>query len=112
MRIKITDGGKFAHPDPPRGNQILHVSTGEIVEVDDQQGQMIINLGRAEKVADIAQKVTEVVGPTELETPPQVETEAPQVLTSAALEPEEEPSEEQPRRRGRPPGSKNKRKRS
>ncbi len=84
MKIKILRGGNFGHPNPAMYGRNLYTLTGEIVEVDEEQGLMIIRLGRGTEVDK--EKLTEIVGP-ELTEPsaPDIEEEAPK------------------KRRGRPP---------
>jgi hypothetical protein len=89
MRIKITKGGNFAHPNPAfAGRPHLRLDTNEVYDVDEEQGQMIVDLGRAELVPE---REFEVRKAEVIEEPPTITTE------------EEEPPK---KRRGRPPGKK------
>jgi len=91
MRIKITKGGNFAHPNPKyAGRPHLRLDTGKEYDVDDEQGARIIQNGRAELVA--SEREFEVRKAEVVEEPPAAEVE--------------EVIEEPKKRRGRPPGQK------
>jgi DNA helicase TIP49 (TBP-interacting protein) len=90
MQIKITDGGKFAHPNPKFYRRPhLEVQTGDVIEVDDEQGNLIIKLGRAVHIVEDRE--------VEIRAPKEVEIPAAPVI--------EEPPK---KRRGRPPGKRKK----
>jgi hypothetical protein len=92
MQIRITDGGKFAHPNPKFYTRPhLVVKTDDVIEVDDEQGNLIIGLGRAVQIVD--ERLIEVRKAEEVEVPP------------AAQYVEEDPPK---RKRGRPPGKRRK----
>lgn len=75
MKIKITKSGKFGHPDPIRtGHEVLAVFAGDVIEVDDEQGQHIVGTGYAELDEDHSREV-EVVEPEIIEVPEEPEVE-------------------------------------
>lgn len=110
MRVKITKGGTFGHPDPTKYGQVFRANTDEIVEVDEEQGAWLIELGRAvgkkkrkKKEVEIAPPPKEIEDPelhTFEEDPEEIEDPEDLELSSSGCE----PCEEKKRKRGRPPG--------
>jgi hypothetical protein len=100
MLVRITKGGKFAHPDPAKYGQTLYAVTDEVLELDDEQGKVLVSINRAVKVTKREYEIAHPQIIEEPEDPEEIEV-TDESKTQAGCAPCKEK-----KKRGRPPGRK------